>query len=225
MMEDAREAHANEFLFQIPEANGNISDAANTTLQIGALAERLTAELRTDCDHMGGRAENVAEHSLMLAKVAPELALLLYPELNTDLVARFATLHDDVEAYVGDTPTTSITPEGLHAKEQLELAGLNKLKQDYAQFKSYVKLVEDYHEQRIPEARFVRVVDKIVVLTAHFNNDGAVLGERYTRDDLLEFTRVKAEALRAEYPEFEAAIAVREELCYLAADNFLTDNT
>lgn len=93
---------AKQFYFERPPYIESISEAANVAFAMGAVASRLVAEERTRCNHPDGRAENVAEHSFMLAKVAPELAILLYPKLDPGLVARFAIVHDDVEAYVGD---------------------------------------------------------------------------------------------------------------------------
>jgi 5'-deoxynucleotidase YfbR-like HD superfamily hydrolase len=132
------DAHSKSaFLFTIPTVPDDISAGAAAAIQMGALASQLVVEKRTRCVHPDGRAENDAEHSLMLAKVAPELARLLYPKLDENLVARFAALHDDVEAYVGDTPTDMLAHLDPDAKAVREAAGLKQLLKEYAHLPSY----------------------------------------------------------------------------------------
>src|SRR6267154_3828630 len=175
------------FLFVAPDPIKGVSDAANAAIQLGALASQQVATLRTRCVHPDGRAENDAEHSLMLAKVAPELAVLLYPELDENLVGRFAILHDDVEIYVGDTPTDMLAHLDPVAKEILEARGLKQLLKEYSHLNSYCTLMKQYEAQSVPEARFVRGVDKLMVLLIHMPNAGAVLREHYTYESFLEY--------------------------------------
>lgn len=214
---------AKQFYFERPPYIEGISEAANVAFAMGAVASRLVAEERTRCNHPDGRAENVAEHSFMLAKVAPELAILLYPELDPGLVARFAIVHDDVEAYVGDTATDRITADGLRDKEELERQGLEQLKIEYANIPSYAQLVSDYEAQEIPEARFVRVVDKLMVLLIHFPNDGAVLQANWTQETMLQHAQGRAESLLKQYPEFEKLVDLRNELVQVAAHKFFAE--
>lgn len=212
------------FLFQRPEALDGVSESCNLAIHMGAISSRLVLEDRTRCEHPDGRAENVAEHSLMLAKVAPELAAHLYPELDVNLVARYATVHDDVEAYVGDTPTDRISAEGVLAKEDIEKNGLARLKAEYAHLPTYARLVEEYEAQEIPETRFVRVADKLMVLLIHFPNDGETLRQNYTYSSFLKVTHDWAESYRMKYAEFEEVIVMREELAQMLADKFLGNN-
>lgn len=211
------------FQFKRPEFDG-ISDTANAALGIGALASKLAQEERTRVEHPDGRTENVAEHSLALAKVARELAAQLYPELDQNLVASFAGVHDDVEAYVGDTATDFITNEELAMKREREKLGAAQLKEEYKDLPSYVQLIEDYERQEIPEARFVRIIDKIMPILTHFANEGKVMKENYSSDTLLDLKR-RNESVRKyleEYPEFKEVIDLREELVALMAEKFLS---
>lgn len=95
--------------FSPPRKLSGISDVAHAALQLSALASRLALEDRTLVNHVTGRAENVAEHSAMLTIVAPVVAEEYYPDLNANLISRFASIHDAVEAYAGDTTTHDIT--------------------------------------------------------------------------------------------------------------------
>ncbi len=211
-----------DFLFSIPLASPRLSDSANTALQLAALASRQVQNLRTRCVHPDGRAENVAEHSLMLAKVAPELARRLCPDLDIHLVAHFATLHDDVEAYVGDTPTDIVN--GYHnetSKEELEANALEQLSKEYAAMKAYVDLIKQYEAQTVREARFVRAVDKLMVLLIHAPNEGKVLQEHYTYDS---FLKSEAELLKRDgfkYGEFDVIKKLRQELGIEIAERHL----
>jgi 5'-deoxynucleotidase YfbR-like HD superfamily hydrolase len=209
------------FLFAIPEVSDLLSAGAKTAIQIGALAGGLVAVERTRCIHPDGRAENVAEHSLMLAKVAPELADLLYPNLNANLVARFALLHDDVEVYVGDTPTDMLANADPAYKEIREAEGAEQLAKDYAGVPNYVKLLHQYETQSVPEARFVRAVDKLMVLLIHFPNEGATLRANYTYETYMQSERDLLDRHAYKYGEFSKVIDLRRELGQKLANKHL----
>lgn len=82
--------------FQLPVRLDGISDMAYAALQLAALSSRLALEERVLVNHITGRAENVAEHSAMLAIVAPAIAEMYYPALDANLVGRFAAVHDAI---------------------------------------------------------------------------------------------------------------------------------
>lgn len=207
-----------EFQFQRPTFE-DTTQAADIALGLAAISSRLAQEKRTRLEHPDGRSENVAEHTLTLAKTAPELAIYMYPGLDPNLVARFATVHDDVEAYVGDTPTDIITDESLALKQQREQRGIARLIDEYSEVKSYVALITDYEAQKIPEARFVRVVDKLMPILSHFSNSGVLLKRLYDNETYLDPKRRSPTSARllVEYPEFKEVIELREELVNLMA--------
>jgi len=209
------------FLFRIPAVSDELTIGARAAIQVGALASQQVETKRTRCLHPDGRDENVAEHSLMLAKVAPELATLLYPELDANLVARFATLHDDVEIYVGDTPTDMLSDLDPVAKEKRELSGLHKIEKEYAQIPSYVTLMQQYEAQSVSEARFVRAVDKLMVLLIHFPNEGATLRANYSHEDYLKSERDLLARDIHKYGEFDKIMQLRRELGLELADRFM----
>lgn len=210
-----------QFLFEPSAPRDGFSRLAQAVLHLSEISERLANEPRTLVDHADGRPENVAEHSNMLAIIAPAMAEEFYPGLDANLVARYASIHDIVEAYVGDTPTHDISSDGLLSKEALERAGLEKLKSDFMHLPKFVAFVESYEEQIVPEARFVRVLDKCMPALMHFANGGAVLRSYITKQDLMQNSAERAAALRAQYPEFEMLIRLREELSSEVAEAFL----
>jgi 5'-deoxynucleotidase YfbR-like HD superfamily hydrolase len=213
--------NSSSFLFQLSKPLDDASAIAQTTVHLAEIAARLALEERTLVVHPTGRPENVAEHSNMLAIVGPALAEEYYPDLDAGLVARYAPVHDIVEAYVGDTPTHDISEAGLVSKEEREKQGLAKLKADFAWLPHFAQLVESYEAQKIPEARFVRVCDKLMPLLVHFVEQGKTLRAYITAEPLLQNSAERAAALRHDYPEFETIIALREELAALAVRELL----
>ena len=215
------EQQPNGFYYQIPDYEPGLGKTANITVQMGAMASRLVQEERTRTHHPDGRAENVSEHSHMLSKIAPEIAAEMYPELDRGLIALYTSAHDDVEAYVLDTATDKIDAQGRIDKAQREARGLEQLLKEHAHMPAYCRTVHEYEAQQIPEARFVRVVDKITVLLIHIPNAGKIIQENYTFDQALENTRNTAQRLLNEYPEYEELIALRTELSHHLAHQYL----
>ncbi len=210
-----------KFLFKRPPNYKDFSPGTNITVQVSALVNRLAAENRTNCNHPDGRAENVAEHSFALSVVGPAVAEKLYPELDANLICRFATIHDTLEAYVGDTPTFDISEEGQRKKEELEFSAFIKMKKEFVHLPGLLHLVETYEAQVVPEARFIKVFDKVIVWQIHFSDKGQTFKREYTPELLKKHEVKKAADLRKNYPEFEDIITIREELVLLASKLFV----
>ena len=208
-------------MFEPSAQREGFSRLAQAVLHLSEISERLANEPRTLVNHLDGRPENVAEHSNMLAVIAPAIAEEFYPELDANLVARYASVHDIVEAYVGDTPTHNISADGLLSKEALEKIGLEKLKSDFAHLPKFAAFIESYEEQVVPEARFVRVLDKSMPAAMHFADQGAVLRSYISKEEVMQNSDERSAALRAQYPEYETLIALREELSRKMAEAFL----
>jgi 5'-deoxynucleotidase YfbR-like HD superfamily hydrolase len=201
--------------FQIPPKLDGMSNIAYTALQLSALSSRLALEDRTLVNHITGRSENVAEHSLMLVIIAPAIAEIYYPHLDANLISRLASVHDAVEAYVGDITTHDIDNNGLRRKAALEAQGLERLKEDFALMPSFVKVIDQYEAQTLAEARFVRIIDKWTPVLVHFNDKGATVRSYTDPKKLVEDYRVHADRLKEKYPDFAELITVREELTRL----------
>ncbi len=203
--------------FQPPVRLPGMSDIAYTALQLATLSSRLALEDRTLVHHLTGRPENVAEHSAMLAIVAPGIAELYYPHLDANLISRFASIHDAVEAYVGDTSTHAITAAGLKAKAAREQQGLDRLRIDFASMPGVVKLIEQYEAQEVPEARFVRILDKWMPILVQFGDQGRTIRAYTTSERLVNDYAPHARRLRRQFPDFPDLVSVREELTGLVA--------
>jgi 5'-deoxynucleotidase YfbR-like HD superfamily hydrolase len=201
------------FLFERPPYVGSLSKEVNIILAHGSLASRLTAEQRTRTYHPDGRRENVAEHGFMLAKVAVALADELYPWLDRGKVAIYSIDHDDVEAYVGDTPTDSIAGHDKDEKKRREAFGEDRLVSEYVELSpGYVQDVVEYENQVVYEAQFVRIVDKMMVLLIHLPNHGDSLRQNYSYQQCLTDIEATERELLEQYPHFIELIQIRSQL-------------
>ncbi|HET7630108.1 MAG TPA: HD domain-containing protein [Candidatus Saccharimonadales bacterium] len=219
MSVDTRGDKTEGFYFERPEMVDGLSTPANLAIAIGAIASRLVREERTRTNHPDGRLENVAEHSLMLVKVAVALAQEFYPDLDAGKVAIAAANHDDVEAYVGDTPTDRINGNDLTSKAEREAIGLHQLTKEYGDLApTYVKAVGQYEAQTDPHDRFVRVVDKLMTLLIHLPNDGQSIKDNYPKDEFIRLTEEAHQRLITEYPDFAELVELRRELAYHLAE-------
>lgn len=132
--------------------------------------------------------ENDAEHSSMVAILSVELANELRPELDRGLLSQFANIHDFVEIAVGDTPTYNLTELQLHNKHALEQEALQSLIQTMPPYTA--NLLLQYEEQLLPEARFVRAVDKLTPLLVDILGPGEmVMREDYGVTDVVDLMR------------------------------------
>ncbi len=221
-----QDAYASSFLFSRPVYIAELSKTANVVVAMGLLSCRLTRVERTHVDHPDGRAENVAEHSLMLVKVAVYVARQQYPQLDAGKVAMFAACHDDVEAYVGDTPTDAIDAGGLAAKHSRETAGIRQLAWEFNDLiPNYVDDVTSYEDQTLPEARFVRLIDKILTLIIHIDDEDNA--KRYFDKDTFVMMNIKkAERFTTEYPEFAELMRLHMEIAmYVYRQTYLCGDT
>ncbi len=201
--------------FRRPERINGLSDAMNAAFAVAALASRLAAERRTLVNHPDGRAENVAEHSYSLGLVAQALAEKIYPNLDRGLIAQLAEIHDAVEAYVGDTPTHNISETGKIDKKNREEQGLLALKHEFADMPGLLALIDMYEAQEVPEARFVKIVDKMMPNFVNFIEGGHTLRAETNRSEHIGRNLAKADEYQAEYPEFFELIDEYRSLIYV----------
>lgn len=148
------------------ETTRNISAVA---LQLGKVAMDFAQVERIPRYHTGERESDV-EHSYMLGLVACELADTLELDLNMGLVSQFAMVHDLIELKTGDVNTFNLSDEQLQQKQFLEKQALHQLLNELPPYIG--RLVERYEHQTEPEARFVKVVDKILPFVVDIQGDG-----------------------------------------------------
>ncbi|HII15582.1 MAG TPA: HD domain-containing protein [Nanoarchaeota archaeon] len=125
------------------------------------------------------KCESVADHSFGTGVLAYVVANEYFPSLDASKVLLLATFHDLCEAHGGDpTPHDNIPPEVKSAKES---AAIKKLFRSLPQGQKYVQIWEEYEEQKTPEARFVKEIDRLEMALQ------AAVYEKQGREDLEEF--------------------------------------
>lgn len=178
-----------------PPVMGDILDfmltAANHML-------KLAATNRATRWQDGTTPESDTDHSCMLAVIAPDVARALRVDLNIDRLAYFGVVHDALEVYTDDVDTSAgLSAEAKANKRAAEAAALQRLHQDMPG-SHFADMVRRYERQEEPEARFVRVLDKIMPKLTHRLNGYVTAPDREVRRARGERQR---QELEAEYPE------------------------
>lgn len=208
------------FHYQSPVDGGALSPMAHLVYVIGMLASGTTQVTRTLSNHPDGRAENVAEHSHMLSLIGIALAEEHFPALDSGLVAKYATIHDMAEVYVGDTPAYDLSPGELKAKTEREAKGIKQLAHEYNDVApSLIKLIHTYESQSDPESRFVRMLDKLLTVCTQFPNKGVVVrnfnGDRAAHEHMIG---AQIERHLKQYPDQKVILDLYAELAVFLRD-------
>lgn len=159
------------------------------------------------------RTESDVEHSYMLSMIALNLAERFYPELDQALIAQFCLIHDAPEAITGDVPTFDITDVDRAAKEQAEADAVDMLVTEMPTY--WTNLLVRYESERDSEARFVRLVDKLMPPVTNVVGDGATTyANAYGIHNLADLDKRKRRGaeLRELYPEFPEIHEIRESI-------------
>lgn len=169
----------------------------------------------------GVRPETDTDHTVMLGLVACELAPA---HLDRAKVAAFALVHDLAEVYAGDTQTLVISAEGMIAKRDREDAARARLATELGAGSWVAEILATYEEQQVPEARFVRAIDKVLPNLTHFFNGCAGARALTDRAGFIAARDRQYESLRRAYPELPDALdllrasMVRAEECWPASE-------
>lgn len=142
------------------------------------------------------RRENDTEHSYNLAMTAWFLAPH-FPELDRDVLIRYALVHDLVEVHAGDTYIYG-SPEELESKRDRERAAAEKLAAEWADFPDIHDLIRSYEARDTAEARFVYALDKIMPLLLIYNHNGYTWKKRGITVAQLHAVKAKKVALSPE---------------------------
>lgn len=146
--------------------------------------------------------ETDTEHSYNLAMTAWLLADS-FPELNRDLLIRFALVHDLVEIHAGDTYVFA-DPSHLATKHEREAKALEQLRKDWADFPDMIAHIEMHEKRDSPEAAFIYALDKIMPMMQIYINDGYTWQqENLTLQRLAEAKKTKVAASPAVLEYYE----------------------
>lgn len=175
--------------FAIPQAHERYSDQKVATKELAAIALKgcILSSALAEVDRVprrkSGKRENDAEHSLMLAIVAPNLSRIIRPDLDKDKIRLYAMVHDMLEIETGDVATFNATPQELAEKERREHAAMERLLPKLMSIEA--EALTPYEKQEDEESRFVRMVDKLLPVALDITGQGVrVVREDYGIDSL-----------------------------------------
>ena len=144
----------------------------DAVIGLGRLALALGRVDRVTYHDDGTTPESVTDHTVMLGLLACALAPQVRADLDVGLVARYAFVHDLVEAYAGDTNTLrALDAAGRADKDRREAAAYRRIAGEFAgTLPGVPALIADYEHRRTPEARYVRACDKLLPKITHVLN-------------------------------------------------------
>lgn len=117
------------------------------------------------------RKENNIEHSYSLAMTAWYLSSS-YPNLDKNLLIKYALIHDLVEIHAGDEQAVGRTKKAELAKALREKEALKIIKEDWNDFPDAIKHMENYENKSDSESKFVYALDKLMPLFLNLISDG-----------------------------------------------------
>jgi putative hydrolase of HD superfamily len=193
----------------------SVGELAVALVDLGRLALAFGRIDRTAVYHPDGvTPESDTDHTVMLGWLACAVAARCFPCLDVGLVAQFALVHDAPELYAGDTPTLRITAAGRVAKAAHEHAALRRLTGEFGgRLPWFPEVIGRYEAQRLPEARFVRGLDKILPKIVHLIDGATGLVEQgMGRAELAEVFTTQRADMAGYVGEFTELMQLHTEL-------------
>lgn len=142
-------------------------------LELGRMCLQFARTDRLIHSDRDGTPESDTDHTFMLALISGAIAADYLPELDYRKVIEFALIHDLPEVIAGDVATINISDEDYQAKQAKEEEAIEVLGQAFdADFPWITKTIRNYENLDTPEARFVKIMDKVMPAILHFDNGG-----------------------------------------------------
>ncbi|GAA0719443.1 HD domain-containing protein [Dactylosporangium roseum] len=163
----------------------------------------------------GTTPESDTDHTVMLGLAACAFATEHVPGLRVGLVAQFALVHDLVEAYAGDMPTLrALSSDQKAQKKAREHAAYSRIMSEFGLELPWIdQTISEYERQLLPEARFVRALDKLMPKLTHILNDCTTLrAQGVTVDELRARYEMQEQELLAYAADFPVLMELRAEL-------------
>ena len=170
-------------------------------VDIGRLVLTFARVNRVTLHEDGVTPESDTDHTVMVSLCACSLAAKLYPALDIGKIAQFALVHDLVEVYAGDTNTFNISHEQRKEKDVREASALLRIEKELDSVYPWItKTIREYESLTTDEARFVKVVDKLMTKLTHRINNGAYLkNEGISKEETLRHYGSQTEAIEEKY--------------------------
>lgn len=178
---------------------------AQVLLDLAGLCLKFARVERITRHEDGRRPETDSDHTVMLAVLACAYAARCAPQLDRGKIAQFSVVHDLVEAHSGDVPSLEMSAATREAKERAERASLGRIRAETAALPWVAATIAEYESLVSEEARFVKIVDKVLPKLTHLLNDGAALREYGFDAAQTHASHLRQrQTLAAEYPQKEA---------------------
>ncbi len=196
----------------------------DTALALARLSLRL-GKVERATRHDDGTPESDTTHTVMLALLAMEIAPML--GMSAGRAAQFAIVHDLHEVYAGDVNTMcGLSPEEACAKAEREKAAIEQLTADLGQDSRVPGLLRWYEKQMEPEARLVRLLDKVLPKLTHYLSRGIALAEMgLSVEDIQRGHSRQAQALIEQYPEMVEVHHLFADACKLVENTSAAPET
>ncbi len=177
----------------------------NDLIRLADLTLRFARVDRATRHPDGKRPETDSDHTVMLSVVVCAFAAKVAPRLDLGRIAQFATIHDLVEAHAGDVMSLGMLPWTATQKALREAAALNRIIADFTDLPWVWETILEYESLRSEEARFVKIVDKVLPKLTHLLNGGAALREHgFTFEQAHRDHLTQRATMAAKYPQVEA---------------------
>lgn len=184
-------------------------EVAEQFSQLYQLFMRLGQVRRTTL-HPDGEEESDATHTVALAAASAHVAISLGHDPRRAVM--LALVHDLAEVYAGDVSTARpLTEDEKLAKREAELEASRRIADETPWAPWLHELMTAYERQADPTARLVCVLDKSCPRVTHLAS--GLRGLFRLGMDVAEIRSVignNDEGLRAQYPEQEEALAIRD---------------
>ena len=177
-------------------------------LDVAELTLKFSRVPRATRHEDGIRVETDSDHTVMLTVLACAYAARYAPHLDVGKIAQFAAVHDLVEAHAGDVQSLGMSAGTRRLKELAEHEALVRIDRELADLPWIAHTIYEYEALASEEARYVKIMDKVLPKLTHLLNGGAAL-----REHGFSFEKAHADHLRqraqmaSEYPQ-AAALAV-----------------
>jgi 5'-deoxynucleotidase YfbR-like HD superfamily hydrolase len=159
--------------------------------------------------------ETDTDHTVMLGLIACAFAARHLPDLNVGLIAQMALVHDLVEVYAGDTPTlVQLNATAAADKQARERAAYERIYTEFAATLPWLPyLLGQYEERQLPEARYVKAMDKLLPKITHLLNGCATIRQQgMTYQQLADRYATQLDELMAYAADFPPLFDLRHEL-------------
>jgi len=145
-------------------------------LELSVYCMRFADVNRATSNLNGTTPESDTDHTVMLGIVGCAFAARLAPELDLGKIAQFALVHDFTEVITGDVDT--LMPFDASEKALKEKEALETLRTLFGNVPWLHTTMQEYESLASPEARFVKVLDKVLPKITQLASNGKTLAAR-----------------------------------------------